>query len=99
MQWQRSLKRKGGFPADREKKLNDIGFIWLPDEHIWEIMFEKLVAYKKTHGTCHIPGKYKEDSQLKNWVATQRRFKKQGRIRADREKRLDEIGFVWNSKK
>lgn len=38
----------------------------------WDAMFEALVAYKKQHGHCLVPKRYKDDPKLGTWVDTQR---------------------------
>ena len=38
----------------------------------WDAMFEALVAYKRQHGDCLVPKRYKADPKLGTWVDTQR---------------------------
>ncbi|MDB4472930.1 helicase associated domain-containing protein [bacterium] len=96
---QRTLKRTRKLSADRIGRLDDLGFVWRQLEGVWEGQFQKLVAYKEKHGDCLVPNKWQEDSKLGNWVGTQRTLKRSGKIGADRIKRLDEIGFVWDATK
>lgn len=39
----------------------------------WNYMFHHLVNYKKVHGDCLVPNRYKPDISLGLWVSTQRR--------------------------
>jgi Helicase associated domain len=71
----------------------------------WEIMFDRLLEFKKKYGHCLVPNRYKEDHKLGSWVSTQRKQYKAlacGRydattLPAHRIKKLDEIGFAWNT--
>jgi hypothetical protein len=71
----------------------------------WEIMFNRLVDFKKKYGHCFVPNRYKNDNKLGSWVSTQRKQYKAlacGRydatiLPAHRIKKLDEIGFAWNT--
>ena len=95
---QRQLKEKGKLSVDKIKRLDEIGFVWDPIEEFWEAQFRKILAYKKEHGDCLVPNTW-QDKQLVNWVGTQRRSKKSGKLDPNKIKRLDEIGFVWDTKK
>jgi Helicase associated domain len=73
----------------------------------WEMMFEKLKAYKQKHGNCLVPNRYEEDRSLGSWVSTQRRYfklmnssesignSKYPQMNEMRIAKLREIGFVW----
>jgi Helicase associated domain len=71
----------------------------------WEIMFDRLLAFKKKHGHCLVPNRYTDDHKLGSWISTQRKQYKalaSGRYDAttlppNRIKRLDDIGFAWNT--
>ena len=71
----------------------------------WEVMYDRLVAYKEKHGHCLVPNRHKEDFRLGSWVSTQRRQRKAlllGRFDAttlstSRIQRLDAIGFAWHT--
>lgn len=61
----------------------------------WNVMYERLVAYERKHGTCLVPRRYKEDTKLGNWVQTQRMA--QNCISNFRKERLNFIGFCWKA--
>jgi hypothetical protein len=71
----------------------------------WEVMFNRLLKFKKIYGHCLVPNRYKNDNKLGSWVSTQRKQYKAltcGRydttiLPIHRIKKLDEIGFVWNT--
>jgi len=74
--------------------LNAIGFEWrfIRETSEWGAMYQRLLTYKKKHGTTCVPSTYKADTQLVNWVHNQRRSCKE----KDRIDLLNDIGFVWN---
>eukprot|EP00536_Pseudo-nitzschia_multiseries_P017552 jgi/Psemu1/328579/estExt_fgenesh1_pg.C_16240001 len=90
-----NIQRQYCKQKDRTDRLNKIGFVWGCDEEKrrqWEVMYQRLVAYKNAHGTTLVPSKYKADPKLGTWVQNQRQYCKQ----KDRMDRLNEIGFVWD---
>ena len=38
----------------------------------WEVRFQQLVDYKRVHGDCNVPQRYKANQQLGIWVSEQR---------------------------
>ena len=63
----------------------------------WDEHFGELVAYKAHHGNCNVPRHWSEQPGLGVWVTTQRGEKKAGRLSQDRQRRLAELGFVWDT--
>jgi hypothetical protein len=63
----------------------------------WNMKYEMLVEYKRTNGHCMVPSRYQQDKSLGIWVRDQRTLHKSNKkkIRPDRKRILDEIGFVW----
>ena len=64
---------------ERRKRLNSIGFTWkvcrhqLPlNKQQWETRFQELVEYKRVHRNYNVSTLDKVNSQLGNWVNTQR---------------------------
>jgi superfamily II DNA or RNA helicase len=100
-QWivtQRETEKSGEINAERIKRLNDLGFSWNPDQEAWGNQFQKLKSYKKEHGDCLVPQAWK-DKQLGSWVTTQRLKKNKGELGETKIALLDDIGFVWDTKK
>jgi hypothetical protein len=63
---------------DRIDRLNAIGFIWKVEPK-WSTRFSELVEYKREHGDCNVPSKYKPNPKLGIWVYRHRtEFKKGG---------------------
>lgn len=96
---QRRFKKSGDLPPDREERLNEIGFRWQEvergDWELWESRFQELIAFKAKHSHCNIPVKWKENIKLGMWSAAQRALRKSGKLKRERERRLNEIGFDW----
>ena len=93
----RDYKMKRPIMQERAKRLNEIGFSWrLVEPQSWEKMFAALVEYKKAHGNCNVPQRWHE-KRLAKWVNTQRTAYKRGKLRPDRQRQLESIGFVWNA--
>jgi helicase associated protein len=99
-QWvavQRYWFRTGWLPANRKARLNSVGFIWSRREWLWERAFAALQKFKRREGHCRVPTKSHVDDgiNLGYWVSVQRREK--SKMRRDRKRRLDKIGFVWRA--
>lgn len=90
---QRKLHNEGAQPSERNKRLDEIGFVWSNFDAQWEALYQELLEYKAKHGNARVPISWPTD--LGRWVRTQRKSKKKGEILPERKKRLDEIGFVW----
>jgi hypothetical protein len=100
--WVRNQRRdkKANRPImkERSKRLDAIGFSWrLVEPQGWEKMFATLVEHKKIHGNCNVPQRWPENKRLAKWVNTQRTDYKRGKLRPDRQRQLESIGFVWNA--
>lgn len=93
---QRRMEAGGKLSADRRSKLLALGFVWSFQEiyaNQWEHHFQLLLAFKERHGHCIVPGK---NDKLAGWVDRQRTNKTKGKISKAREKKLNQIGFVWD---
>jgi hypothetical protein len=100
---QRAAKRYNRpIMAERAKRLDEIGFVWMLIEPMsWEKMFAALVEFKKIHGHCNVPQKSREHKSLEQkrlgkWVNSQRTAYYRKRLPPERQRKLEEIGFVWN---
>lgn len=59
----------------------------------WQEKYERLLKFKQKHGHTNVPQKYVDDPQLAAWVANQRSNHRTGKLRVDRQERLESIGF------
>jgi hypothetical protein len=88
-------QRRDTMCAERRKRLDDFGFVWDVLESAWEERFAALTAFKAQEGHCRVPQRHGEGTvKLGQWVSNQRVNKEN--ISAERRKRLDDIGFVWD---
>lgn len=102
---QRTAKGNNELSQKRIDRLDDIGFDWRTEnEQQWDEKFDALVTYKEKFGDCDVPYDFKDDPELGHWVYDQRRLGnrehyrkgKQLKLRDDRRKRLQEIGFNFD---
>jgi hypothetical protein len=64
----------------------------------WHQQYEKLVEFKRKNGDCVVPrSNYEGEKPLGRWVSAQRSDHNSNKIRLDRKKILDEIGFAWKA--
>ena len=61
----------------------------------WEECFGELQAFKNEHGHSNVPNGWIVRPTLARWVALQRQMKRHGRLRHDRMRRLELLGFIW----
>lgn len=84
--------------ASRERRLNEINFIWdfrEINESKWHDMYKQLLDYKRNYGHSFVPVNYKGNKRLGIWVATQRKLEASGKLGKIKKKKLDQVGFVW----
>ena len=94
IQNQRTDYKKGVLSTQSIKRLNDIGLVWDIPEFQWEEKFNELLAYKNKYGNLDIP---QNVIGLGEWVSTQRKNNKNGKLSDEKIARLNKIGFVWDS--
>ena len=95
---------KGIIKKERERRLDAIGFCWEPKklnrihDGIWYKQFAALKAFKAEHGHMRVPAdkdpKYKS---LCYWIWDQRKYQKKGKLPAEKEEQLREVGFTFGA--
>lgn len=95
-QWvvtQRHNHKKGEFDPVRAERLASLpGWAWDAREAAWDDGYSALIEYRQRTGNCDVPPTWTEDGfRLGQWLGTQRSWKRSGRLRPDREKRLAEV--------
>ena len=108
---QRRQFQEGKLSEDRKAELNALGFVWnvnsrgksdfvgeepIDSDARWRQRFSELEAYKQANGDCRVPSGWRQNAQLANWVAVQRRRYKQGKLTAMRVELLQSLGFDWS---
>ena len=103
--YQYSVKMEGKHSTlsdERERALEQLGFIWDSHAAAWEERWNELRQFKESNGHCNVPANYPENPQLSIWVKCQRRqFKllssgKKSNISPSRISRLLQLGFVFS---
>ncbi len=99
---QRFAYNAGTLPAERQRRLEEIGFPRkAPSQYteLWEQRFAELLAFQQRFGHCDVPARWHENVPLGRGVSVQRLFRRRGWLSADRIRRLDEVGFSWDRSK
>jgi uncharacterized protein YbgA (DUF1722 family) len=63
----------------------------------WNMQHEQLVKFKGNNDHCLVPKGYEQDKSLGRWVGNQRNYHKNDKLRFDRKRILEEIGFAWKA--
>jgi len=88
--------RKSKLTPERQRRLDEIGFVWDILLESWEEGFSYLLRFKEIEGHCRVPKTFKlEGFNLGGWVERQKTSKSKSKLTPERQRRLDEIGFVW----
>ncbi len=94
-QGQRENFQANKLSPDRIERLRALGFTFNPFDARWEEMFDRLQAFKKAHGHCNPPNRFKEDPELGIWTANHRAKYTANKLSPDRIQRLNSLGFEW----
>jgi Helicase associated domain len=98
---QRHVKQQGLLRADRWRRLKALGLEWKTGDFVdprWTRSVQRLLAFRRRFGHCRVPATWAEDVNLGRWVVKTRRLKNTGRLSAEKVRRLNEAGFVWDAR-
>lgn len=96
---QRHLQEEGTLSKERWRRLKALGLATKKPGSLdprWERSFVRLMEYKRQYGNCRVPAESKEHFKLGQWCVKMRRHKRNGVMSAEKRRRLDEVGFVWD---
>ncbi|WP_047986076.1 Helicase associated domain protein [Ornithinibacillus californiensis] len=93
---QRMAYQRNQLEEEKIDKLEQINFVWSARDYYWETMFKELCLYKEANGDCLVPDKYDSCPKLSNWVRVQRSLKLRGVLSDDKQKLLNDVGFIWD---
>ena len=85
-------------PQYRKDKLGSIGFAWDPHSDAWEDGFQHLKQHlAETKDVC-VPKNYKSPDGflLGNWVDQQRVLYRAKKLDAERRRRIESLGLIWD---
>ena len=85
---------------DQIQLLHSIGFEWenpgkKQQEELWDRLYQRLVAHREANGDCKVPTSHNDDPELGVLVSNQRKRFHQGKLRQDRQEKLQEIDFCF----
>eukprot|EP00804_Cyclotella_cryptica_P016056 CCRYP_004190-RA/>CCRYP_004190-RA protein AED:0.29 eAED:0.29 QI:0/0.5/0.33/1/0/0/3/288/109 len=79
--------------------LEEVGFRWVAAMlAIWDDRFKQLIEYKNKNVNCLVPAQYDQNPALGRWVGSQCKLYKNGQMKEERVKQLQEIGFIWSAR-
>lgn len=95
---QRKLYQAGELRDEQVKRLEAIGIDWLPpNQRAWENGYEAARRYCVRTGALSVAAKY-VDAQgypLGEWLTTQRKRKRAGKLSPEQEARLNALDVTW----
>jgi superfamily II DNA/RNA helicase len=94
---QREFCKNRKLSDSRVKRLEEAGFEWNIRETNWDEMFSVLLKFKEKKGHCNVTRDWIENPDLSYWVSKQRDNYRKGLLSPDRIKRLEQIGFIWDT--
>jgi len=81
---------------DQRLRLSQLGFNWATKKNrldqLWAQQFEILRTYEESE-----TGNYREDKVIHEWVRTQTKAFKKGRLREDRLEQMQSLGFFMDA--
>ena len=89
--------KKDTMSRERQRRLDELGFVWNVRDQRWEEGFTRLQTYRESNSNCLVPFDFKTEDghRLGSWVISQRAY--QDGLSPERRRRLDELGFVWKA--
>jgi len=61
----------------------------------WTERFEQLKEFRNRFGHCKVPKGWSEDPKLARWVCNMRQSKRMGKMKPERVRKLEDLGFLW----
>lgn len=94
---QRHLQTDGGLAEEKVRELERLGFVFNSYDASFERGYKELLNYKELNGHIAIPAGFKQaEYGLGEFVVSQRKAAKKGKLSQERKSRLDDLGFVWD---
>jgi hypothetical protein len=95
---QNNNRKSATIDDERRDLLQSLGVDWTPPVSLWDFNFLLLVQFRDREGHLRLSFRHVEDGQnVGAWIGVQRNKKKHGTLVPQEERRLNEIGFIWNA--
>lgn len=104
-QWasvKRKRRRRGELDPEQVRQLDALGFDWVKPfvfgpqlEANWRKRVRDLKAFEQKHGHCQVPVRARARRGLGVWVGNVRQDYRAGKLREDRIRELNSLGFAW----
>ena len=86
-------KKRPALSQTKKDLLNELNFVWNPDEYKWNLKFQELRKFFQDNGHFDVP----VDSSIWKWIVSQRSNYKRGKLSLERIKLLNDMNFVWDA--
>jgi len=96
---QRSQYSKGRLDPEKVRRIELIpGWTWVPQETRWNVFYEALVEFSKTHGHSRPPRSLVvQEMELGEWVKARRADYNAGKLSASKARQLEVLpGWSWD---
>ena len=110
MNTQKVDRGNGKLISFREKKLNEIDFVWSEKDYNWKVLFDAVKSFKQKEGRWPRRDKAEDKREvvladgkpvlrnLAKWMSKQKTNKSNGKLIPFREEMLNEIGFPFHNR-
>lgn len=97
----RTSYRNSKLPTERVKSLEKIGMEWTRMDKKWEQAYREAKAYYRVNHHLNVPQKYQSESgfYLGFWVFTQKKKYQAGKLDAEKDRILEQIGMRFETSK
>jgi hypothetical protein len=90
--WQQGSAGDSKEPERRIKQLQQAGFVFDVQDHVWHQKYRKLMDFYDQHGHTRVAANH----ELGRWASTQRRLNREELLSEERRQLLQRIDFCWN---
>jgi len=87
---QRVRRKAGRITREQERLLTEAGFCWDPATEAWNARYQQTAAWKHEHGHLDFPRRH----PVKEWLHSQQKLHRAGRLPPDRAALLRELGAL-----
>lgn len=96
---QRTAYRKGRLAAEQIQKMEAIGMRWSVLNDRWQTGYEHAKAFFARYGNLNVSKGFtcEDGYPLYEWILSQRKAYRDGKLSEERDRLLCEIGMAWNT--